>query len=233
MRHFTTEEWADFARGVTRAEQNPLMKRHLQDGCRECAKLLNLWQRLQTVAQRQTGVTPPDGVVRIAKAAFRQRETEQNAEANIAEVLFDSFLKPLQAGVRSSGNGSRQLLYGAGSHRIDVRVEPDAVPGKFSVMGQVLDAAAPERLADGLEVRLLRGEKVIAETQTNRFGEFHFETVLTDGTELRVKLANGQELTAVLARAEDGTARQAAYPTEDKEVKALRRQRNASTRKKV
>jgi hypothetical protein len=233
MKHFATEEWADFARGVIEKDRKSLMQNHLQSGCRECAQVLGLWQRVHSAAQTEAKATPPEGVVRVAKAMYGQRAIlGQEPRVTMAEVLFDSFAGPLPVGVRSAASAPRQLLYGTGKHRIDVRLEPQTDSEKVSVIGQVLDSSEPKKDLEGLLVLLLAGDRVLDESQTNRFGEFHLECALAERLELRVKLPLGQQVSAALVQPDPATVAEAAHLTDSgRGSKSLRRPYK-STRKK-
>ena len=41
MDHFKVEQWADFARQVTAPDVSARMQRHLDSGCRDCARSLS------------------------------------------------------------------------------------------------------------------------------------------------------------------------------------------------
>src|ERR1700693_1331924 len=126
MRHFSLEKWVDFARNVIREDEKVKMQRHLQTGCSECQKELNLWRRLQQTAQRESAYEPSDGAVRAVNATFANQRIAQPrpAKHEIGALLFDSFRSPVFAGLRSSGSVARQLLYGDDTYRIDIRIEP-------------------------------------------------------------------------------------------------------------
>jgi hypothetical protein len=232
MEHFATEDWADFARGVVQADRKSLMDSHLQTGCRKCTKLFQLWRRVHSAAQRQGDSALPEGLVRMAKAAYGEYGVVgKRAKVRLADVLFDSFRGPLAVGVRSTTSSARQVLYATGTHRIDVRLEPHSDSDKVAVIGQVLDSAEPGRDLQGLTVRLLAGRKVLGESETQRFGEFQFECELTEHLELRVKLANEGEIRAALVQPDLAAVRQAAHPTDSKRVKKVLRS-HQRTRKK-
>jgi hypothetical protein len=233
MKHFATEEWADFARGAVEKDRKSLMQNHLQSGCGKCAKALELWQRVHSVAQRQADIGAPDGAVRAMKAIYGQQTVfGQRVKVTMADVLFDSFASPLPVGVRSMATGPRQLLYGSGSHRIDVRLEPQPDSEKVSVIGQVLDSSAPGKDLQGLMVLLLAGERVLAESTTNRFGEFHLECPLAEKLELRVKLPLGQQVSAALVQPDPAAVAEAARATSSVRKKRSLRRQYTSTRKK-
>jgi hypothetical protein len=202
MKHFTNEAWVDFVGGTVGKKEKSLMQHHLDDGCTECSKEAGLWQRVQATARRQNLATPPDGAVRIVKAmyAIHGPRSADRRKVAAAQLLFDSLLEPLPAGVRSAGTApaSRQLLFGLGDHRIDLRVEPEVDSEKVFLIGQILDSANPAEGLEGASVALLKGRTVLAEASTNRLGEFHLQCDLEGRVELRIKLPHGKEISVAL-----------------------------------
>jgi len=95
MKHFAAEEWIDFVRQVVRTIGKEKMKEHLEQGCKSCSNY-----------------RPPGDAVRIAKASFAGSNLagEQKRRDSLAELLFDSFLRPALEGARSSSIGTRQML---------------------------------------------------------------------------------------------------------------------------
>lgn len=176
------------------------MQRHLDDGCGKCAEQAGLWRKVYAAAQRQKLAVPPESSVRTVKGmyAIHGECTAKRVRGVIAGLLFDSFSAPLAAGVRSTGSSPRQLLYGAGDHRIDVRIEPQTDSDKITLVGQILDSANPDRELGEVSVVLMKGRKALASTATNRFGEFHLHCDMDNRLELRVKLPQGREVTVAL-----------------------------------
>jgi hypothetical protein len=203
MKHFSLEEWADFARNVVRQDLKKAMETHLERGCKKCAKAFELWRRVTDVAQRQTAQEPSEATVRTVKGMYLLHGSRppRSKKATLAELLFDSFRTPLAAGVRSATASHRQLLFGAGDYRVDVRIEPQEDSDRVSLVGQVLNASDPnERLASA-PVVLSRGGKVVARCLTSQFGEFHLQCGLESKYQLRVELPGKTGLAIPLVEA--------------------------------
>jgi hypothetical protein len=200
MRHYSLEQWIDFARNVTCEDERREMESHLKNGCARCSRELGIWQRLQQVAKRESNYMPSGGAVRTASAGFAARKLRQPGQAKSGAValLFDSLRSPLLAGMRSAGTIPRQVLYGAGTYRIDVRIEPQMDSEKVVLIGQVLNSADPEERLPELPVTLLKGRKVLAESKTRQFGEFEIECELDGGFQLVVMLPGQTEVTLPL-----------------------------------
>ena len=232
MRHYSLEEWVDFARNVVREDEKVEMQSHLQTGCAECSKELGMWQRLQRVARRESAYTPSEGAVRTVNASFINRSTghPSNAKSLVASLLFDSFRTPLLAGVRSSESASQQLLYGAGDYRIDVRIEPQIDSERVVLIGQALNSADPDARLSGAPVSLLKGRKILAESVTSEFGEFQIECELQGGIRLVVLLPDRQEVSLQLVEPLFTSTEEKPHVAEKKMVRNTSRIKKKGTR---
>jgi hypothetical protein len=210
MKHYTAEQWADFARGLVAGHSKSMMKKHLDSGCQRCAGEISLWQSVAQTAKRQEAIDPPAGVVRNAKALMGLQKLHAPAKPTAAKLLFDSMLAPAAAGARSAGTSwPRQLLFGVGDHRIDLRMEPRIDAEKVAIVGQVLDSANPDKMFSKIPVSLHFGEKLLAYSETNGFGEFELECDLIGRLELRATLPHGQLISVSLI---EQTAQAGAFP---------------------
>lgn len=194
MKHYSLEEWADFARGVIDERERAAMQSHREDGCVMCREALSLWQRVHALGMLEQAYEPPESAMRALRAAFSlygPLKTRGGVRA-AASLLFDSFLSPLAQGVRSGASGARQLLYGVGNYRIDLRVEPQVISEGFALFGQILDSTDPGAEIGATVVRLVRDREVVAESATNRFGEFRLESKAQGRLQLRVQVPSGE-----------------------------------------
>ncbi len=200
MRHYSLEKWIDFARNVIREDEKAKMQIHIETGCPTCQKELSLWRRLQQTAQCESGYEPSDGAIRTVQAIFANQRAHRphSTKLQVAALLFDSLRTPLLAGVRSSVSTSRQLLFGAASYRIDVRIEPQMDSDKVVLIGQVLNSTDPDECVSQLPVTLVRGNKILAESVTSQFGEFQLECQLEGGFRLTVILPGRGEVSLPL-----------------------------------
>jgi hypothetical protein len=191
MEHFSMEKWIDFARNLVGAQEKSAMQSHLESGCKQCTKVLNLWQHVHEVARHERSFEPPASAVSTVKGNFAlhgPRKAHRGVRA-MAELLFDSSLSPQPVGVRSNAPTARQLLFGTGNYRIDVRIEPQAGSNRVAVIGQVLRFADPAEGIASVPVALTQGRKALAKAVTNRFGEFTMECdLLLTRLHLRVNL---------------------------------------------
>ncbi|HWX55501.1 MAG TPA: hypothetical protein VN176_12990 [Verrucomicrobiae bacterium] len=176
MRHLTIEQWADLARNVAPPEDVGKMQEHLGE-CAKCVQTLAIMKGIATVAAREGAYEPPAGAVRMSKSLMASRESG-TVKTRVIEMwppVFDSFLQPAMAGVRSAAlTASRQLLYRKGDCCVDIRLDRAIGTNEISLIGQVLDSGQQGRGAGAIPVELMRGEEIIAGTTTNDFGEFQF-----------------------------------------------------------
>jgi hypothetical protein len=196
MRHFTLEEWADFARGVLERERRTAMDSHLDTGCKSCAAVVSLWQHVHRIGRSEPAYEPPESVLRCSKATFTlcTHAEAQPKRRYSAKLLFDSILQSPQIGVRSGETAVRQLLYSVGDYYMDMRIEPQQDSVKVALVGQVLNGNDVDESLNEAPVALLQAGRVRARTVTNRFGEFRLECDLESGLQLRIRLPQGTEL---------------------------------------
>jgi hypothetical protein len=192
VKHFSEASWADFARNLVAQSLKMTMQQHIDEGCTKCTNVLNTWQIVHSVAQKESALTPPTDVVRVVKSQFAAAAPKKSAGLRL---LFDSSLAPVPAGMRGSV-AARQFLYETDEYYIDLRVEalrveavhaePHREAHQAALVGQVLNRTG-KRAAQGLAVLLQDGKRPIAETSTNQFGEFQFEFEATNSLSISVR----------------------------------------------
>ena len=199
MKHFTTEEWIDFANEAVSGSKRQDMDRHLEEGCPRCKKTGSLWQKVRQTAKSAAECQPPESAVRIAKAGFTgvRLEGKLANAPGLVQVLFDSFLQPSVAGARSSGSGTRQMLYRADPYQVDLQIEAKPGANKLVVTGQLLDLRNPDVPGRDVPVIIsnLRGH--VVQTVTNEFGEFREE--IRASSDLELKLLGDDEKAVIIS----------------------------------
>ena len=223
MKHYTAQEWVDFVRGTVSEDHKVVMQSHLESGCQRCKREAKTWFRVRETASRQLTSEPDDSVVRFVRGSFavNGKRRHKHSRGFLAEVLFDSSLEPLPAGVRSAVSAARQLLFGSGDLRIDLRIEPKEDSESVSVIGQILNSAEPGQNYVAASVALLKSGKIVSVANTNRFGEFQLECGLASRLELRIKLSTGKETSISLVDPVPSADRDAVNVTDSKMVKDL------------
>ena len=142
---------------------------------------------------------PPDAVVQRAMAVWRPRATAlpasllQRVAAGLVQrvqavLSQDSGWAPAPAfGLRSSGDQTRQMLFSAQGHDIDLRISPapEAEPGHWRISGQLLGPAAT-----GRALLFLAGWS--AEAAWDELCEFRFDAVPSGRCTLLLMAADWQ-----------------------------------------
>src|SRR4029077_586777 len=177
MHNYRDENWIDLAHGVAPEGLRKAMQDHLKSGCKPCTDDFELWGGISQFANAEPQFAPPENLVKIMKRALPAAESSavESSVREIAELIFDSFRTPQLAGVRATHMAARQLLYKAGPILIDMRLESQEESGKCSLFGQVVQSEKERQGMSDVNVHLLRGRNQVANTQTNRFGEFSLE----------------------------------------------------------
>jgi hypothetical protein len=167
----------DFSRELVGPEERGRMIGHLASGCRECERLSTLTTRIVVTCSTLTAIEVPEYAVRMARAIFPVRASERPKRGNRLpiELIFDSFLVPAAVGLRSSWQVGWQGLYRAGECSVDLRIEPELKSPRAAVIGQITNHVAPTEAMGDLAISLRAGKQVVAETHSNRFGEFQME----------------------------------------------------------
>ncbi len=191
--HFGIDRWVDFARGVAPEQEDSAMREHLASGCSECSPLADFFTELNDVCRSMVSYTVPDHVMRQAYAIFPAPVAERPKRVLRipVELIFDSFLAPAPAGLRTTWQVGWQGLYRAGDCSLDLRIEPDLRSARASIVGQISNHALPEHAMSDMAVRLKSGRLVVAETRSNRFGEFQLEYEQQGRLQLCIYLNDG------------------------------------------
>jgi hypothetical protein len=193
MKHYGMIQWVDFARGVVRGEEELQMKRHLAEGCAECRQLLDFCNAVEGTARSAAATPAPEWVVRKAQEIMPSKPAAKARRFFTlpVELIYDSFLAPSPAGLRSSWQVGWQGLYHTAECSLDLRIEPELKSSRAAVIGQITSRVAPTVEMQNVPVCLKLGKQVIAETVSNRFGEFQMEYEQQGRLQLCVYLEGG------------------------------------------
>ncbi len=177
MIHYGIAEWVDFARALAPEPQRASMQEHLAAGCEECRDSVDFCEKLAARSRAMRTYRVPDPVLRLAYAVFPSPAPSplKRSLRVPVELIFDSFLTPSPAGLRSTWQVGWQGLYRAGDCSVDLRIEPDLASSRAAVIGQISNHVSPELEMGELSVCLKQGKLVLAEARSNRFGEFQLE----------------------------------------------------------
>jgi hypothetical protein len=193
MKHYGIVRWVDFARGAVAADEALGMREHLAAGCSACQDMADFCQKLSQVCRGMVSAPVPETAVQRARSIFLTRfpRPSKRSFRIPIELIFDSFLVPAPVGLRASWQIGWQALYRAGECSLDLRVEPELYTCRAAIIGQVSNHVAPETEMANLPVRLKSGKVVVAETRSNRFGEFQMEYEQQKRLQLYVYLDGG------------------------------------------
>lgn len=192
--HYALDEWVDFTRGLVAPETHASMARHLATGCIRCRENADFCAKVGQACRRLSAEPVPESVIRRAKAIFPVRRSAwpHRGSRLPVELVFDSFLAPSPAGLRANWQVGWQGLYRAGDCSVDLRIEPELKSTRAAVIGQII-SQLPEVEMSNISVSLRSGNQVVAETLSNRFGEFQMEYEQQARLKLCIVLADGSE----------------------------------------
>lgn len=142
--------------------------------CEECKSSSNFWGHVYELLSREGDQQPSFEVLQNVKDAFAGQEPVPwwAKITDFATIVFDSFLQPALAGVRSSERVSRQITVESGAYVVDLQVESATVHSQFLLTGQILTNSNSTQQINGAEVVLLSPDRVVQKTRANELGEF-------------------------------------------------------------
>lgn len=188
MSHFKVEDWVDFVRKVKSRRLAAEMEQHLKKRCQECRKDVRVWQGLLAFGAEERRYFPPEHAFRLVRGYYNFLKPGKRGGRvpSMARLLFDSFLDPVPAGIRSSHSSPRQLVYSAGNLLIDLRLEHRL--GRVYIVGQAQSRSLRDPETASREVLALQGTKAVARARCNEFGEFQFDVEADTGEDLSIVL---------------------------------------------
>jgi len=189
-------------RGLSDLNERDRMTAHLESGCENCRQLAEFTKKLHATCNRLAVQQVPESTVRLARSIFPARAGATSKRGNRLpiELIFDSLLVPAPAGLRASWQAGWQGLYRAGDCSVDLRIEPELTTSRAAVTGQITNHVLPELEMGNLPVRLRSGKVVIAETLSNRFGEFQLEYEQQSQLKLCIDLQNSKSIQVPLKK---------------------------------
>ena len=115
-----------------------------------------------------------------------------------ARLVFDSFLEPSFAGVRSLHPTPRQLLYESDILQADLLLEGQRDSQRVTLTGQVLDTAKRKLQLAGVPIVIQGHAGLLGIVKTNEWGEFHFVFEPEPGITLEIKARENLWVSACL-----------------------------------
>jgi hypothetical protein len=195
VEHITEQAWADYVRQISSPEATSIIQRHLASGCSRCQSAAAVWKSFLEVALNEQEYTLSPETVRLVQAQFGAAKVAAPAGRSLASLVFDSFARPVPAGIRSGSAMARQLVYEADGLTIDLRIDKHANSKALSIVGQVLDARTLRLAPEAVPVALLnRQGEPLQRTATSNFGEFHLEVAAEAEMQLAIELDAGRSI---------------------------------------
>jgi hypothetical protein len=169
-----------------------LVAAHLSSGCRRCLEEVGWYERVCAIAASDSCKDPPAWVFKRALQLF---ETVAQPRADrfdrFAALVFDSLARPVLAGVRLAETSSRQMLYRAGVHSIDVQITFPG-PSGADLMGQILlDSEFQFESVSGLLIQVAHQGQAVCATVTNAVGEFTLHDIAHNEYDLSIETKEG------------------------------------------
>ena len=197
-------EWVDFARGLMSPEKANLM-RALAETCEECKSSSRFWGHVYELLSRDRQYQPSKPTVDFVKSAFPEEKPLPwlVKVADVATLVFDSYLQPALVGVRSSARSSRQITVESGSFVVDLQLESDTVQHQYSLTGQILANGNSAAQIGGAEIVLLSPDRVVQKTRANELGEFCLDFSYGDNLRLFIDIKGERGLGIILPKLED------------------------------
>jgi hypothetical protein len=203
VRHFDITEWADFVRNAVPNEGHERMLSHLQNGCSRCEKVKGLLSKFAAICKREASYEIPRFVEHQAKAMMGLAKAPRRSALQRlwASLVYDSLNDPQPVGVRGTHQINRQVLFHAGDYSVDLRFEHEKGSASMVLVGQIANQKAPDEILANLPVILVAGNREVARSISNTFGEFQLEYVPESDLRLLVPLeSTGQELEVQLGK---------------------------------
>jgi hypothetical protein len=185
-------QWTDFVRLLPLEGESRKAEAHLSS-CQSCQRTVAFLRRVAAAAAGDARVTVPRDVEHSAKSLFLLHRPERIGllQRLTTALVYSTQLEPAPAGLRSVGSLTEQALYTSGDYALDLRLD-QSPSGAHVLIGQIAHRHAPGQRLGGAPVVLLAGRKVVAQTQSNRFGEFQMEYEPGGRLRLCVAVAEGR-----------------------------------------
>jgi len=186
-------QWTDFVRLLPLEGESRKAEAHLSS-CKSCQRTVAFLRRLASTAAADARVTVPRDVEHAAKSLFLLQRPERIGLLRrlTAALVYSTQLEPAPAGLRSVGSLTEQALYTSGDYALDLRLDQSPSGPHVLLIGQIAHRQHPGQHLGGAPVVVLSGRKVVAQTQSSRFGEFQVEYEPGGRLRLCVAVAEGR-----------------------------------------
>ncbi|MFL6449894.1 MAG: hypothetical protein ACJ746_19750 [Bryobacteraceae bacterium] len=175
------------------------------EACDECKSSSLLWRHVYGLLADEREHEPSMDIVEFVKNAFPEDKPVPwlAKVTDFASIVFDSFLQPTPAGVRSSARSNRQITVESGAFVVDLQLESDTVQRQCSLTGQILANSDSASQIAGAEVVLLDPDKVVQKTRANDLGEFCLDFNYGENLRLFIDIRGERGVGIVLPKLDD------------------------------
>ena len=179
----------DYLDGTLSQDEEGFLRQHLGQTCVNCEENLELLR--WTIESGATPLeNPPPETLEMAKAIAAYEPPGE------LELIYDSALEPLAAGVRSLVTESRRLVWRISGFEIELQVEV-LKDQRLALVGEIRAVNGKNRVAD-LEVILVSEEHDDLQVRTDEHGQFLIESPAADPRRLVVRRDQAQEFEILL-----------------------------------
>ncbi len=177
MRHYEIGQWVDMVRGLLSERKRAEMLAHVSSGCRRCGRAFRILQEVARVSGAEKQYQVPPYVVHGARAIFALQRPEKVYffPRTVARLIYDSFKEPMPVGLRARHRITRHALYQAGDFSVDIRLDHQPGTATVTLVGQIFSRSNPGESLTDVPVFLVSGNKSVAQSTSNAFGEFQLE----------------------------------------------------------
>jgi hypothetical protein len=168
--HPPAEALALWALEPDSADLDETWRRHLEAGCAACRARAEELRRLDAALARALGTSAP-AIVRERAYGVLRAEGLSDTNILVASLIEDA---SALAGVRDETATERFLLYRAGPWDVQLRLAPRDGDRSGRILGHLEGPA--DRSVEGIEVRAVHGDRVLATAVTDDLGEFAMDS---------------------------------------------------------
>jgi hypothetical protein len=174
--HFEIDAWVDFARGVCSPAQRITMEEHMAT-CLTCSEMAEFLGKVWQTGRGMKEENVPQKWSRKAEQILNDQTLTpiRQLPAHSAVLAFDSFNALAPDPVRAGPSSARHMTYNALLCVVELKVDQNLERHNVSIVGQITDRRTPDRAIPRTSIFLLTGDKVLATTSSNEFGEFQLE----------------------------------------------------------
>lgn len=187
MAKFNITQWSDFVRDLAQADTAEEMRSALLEGKAQDRRTVELLSQVAEVGRLDHELEIPPYALRGAKAIGCLGRLEQPAAATQGllrflpfELTFDSLLQPAAMGTRNLHASDRQLVFEASGYTVEVRMEQETDPASTVLVGELLRNQQGLQPVPHVPVLVKSGSRIVARSNTGRFGEFQAEGLPTE-----------------------------------------------------